>query len=99
MHCDLMTSMVFGLKQFARRHMEEKAFASIYMYLMDEGVDVWRPVEAIRLAESIYQIKLESVVPESETWQFLPGDMVRCEQRELSSGKHLVAIEKVHEPF
>jgi hypothetical protein len=61
----------------------------IYVALLDEGVDVWRPVEA-RREGSYYRIT--GSVPESEKWAFSPGSLVRCEQRELSEGPALVAV-------
>jgi hypothetical protein len=66
----------------------------IYVYLVDEGTDVWRPVDAIHIKDSIYRIDPESTISETETWQFLPGDIIRCEEKRLSRGVCLVAIEK-----
>jgi len=59
--------------------------------LRDEGVDVWRPVEAEQLAESVYRLA-EAPTPEGEVWEFAPGSTVRCERRELSEGSALVAV-------
>jgi hypothetical protein len=74
---------------------EESAITTIYVYLLDEGTDVWRPVDATCIKGDTYQINPESAIPETETWQFLPGDIVRCEEQGFSDGKHLVAIEKM----
>jgi hypothetical protein len=41
----------------------------IYVYLLDEGTDVWRPVEAMQLTEGVYRIASEPA--EDEKWQFL----------------------------
>jgi hypothetical protein len=65
---------------------------TIYVALLDEGVDVWRPVEAQREG-NFYRIV--GSVPEPEKWAFDPGSLVRCEQRELSEGPTLVAVEAV----
>ena len=78
--------------------MAEESPTTIYIYLLDEGVDVWRPVDAIHIKENIYQINPESEIPETEIWEFLPGDMVRCEEKPLHRGNCLVAIETVKEP-
>lgn len=67
--------------------------ATIYMPLLNEGVDVWRPVEATRLSADTY--RLEGEVPDEEEWKFLPSTLVRCELLTLSSGERLVAIEAV----
>ena len=42
---------------------------TIYMRLLDEGVDVWRPVQAIEQAPGIFVI-CEQPVPDDEHWQF-----------------------------
>jgi hypothetical protein len=65
---------------------------TIYIALLDEGVDVWRPVEAQR--EGDYY-RIVGSGPETEKWAFGPGSLVRCEQRELSEGPALVAVEAV----
>ncbi len=79
--------------------MEDKSnITTIYVYLLNEGTDVWRPVDAIHIKGNIYQIKSESIIPETETWQFLPGDIVRCEEKRLSKGNSIVAVEKVEFP-
>jgi hypothetical protein len=65
----------------------------IHIYLKDEGVNVWRPVDAIRLDDDLYKIPDDTLVPDDEDWQFLPGTVVRCVAKELSGGFRLVAIE------
>ncbi len=65
---------------------------TVYIYLLDEGVDVCRPVVADHVSNALF--RLGGPVPEGESWQFQPGDLVRCEERVLSAGSALVAIEK-----
>jgi hypothetical protein len=65
---------------------------TIYVALLEEGLDVWRPVEAER--EGTFYRILGSA-PQAEKWAFGPGSLVRCEQRELSEGPALVAVEAV----
>jgi len=70
----------------------------IYIYLEDEGTDVWRPVEAKHLVGDTYEILSKNNNPEDEHWRFNKGDIVRCEARAfLNSRPHecLVAIEKI----
>ncbi len=63
----------------------------IYVQLLDEGTDVWRPVEATRLAENVYTIL--GVIPDDEAWAFPPGSRVRCEPRRTQGeADRLVAI-------
>jgi hypothetical protein len=68
-----------------------RGMATIYVALKDEGVDVWRPVEATDEGGSVYRIS-EAPMPDGETWKFPPGSRVRCEQRELSDGPAVVAV-------
>jgi hypothetical protein len=49
-----------------------KAVETVYVALRDEGVDVWRPVEAERISESVYRLANVSV-PDAEEWEFSPG--------------------------
>jgi hypothetical protein len=43
----------------------------IYVYLLEEGVDVWRPVQARALGGDEFEIL--GPVPEDEVWEFPPG--------------------------
>lgn len=64
---------------------------TIYIALKDESVDVWRPVEAVSEGESVYRITA-AAVPVDEAWEFPPGSLVRCEWRDLSERRALVAV-------
>jgi hypothetical protein len=66
---------------------------TVYVSLLEEGVDVWRPVKAIRLSENV--CRLCGPVPEDEIWQFQPDDIVRCEERWLSGGPTYCAVERI----
>jgi hypothetical protein len=63
----------------------------VYVALLDEGVDVWRPAPAEQVAPHLY--RLLGPMPPDESWQFQPGEVVRCEARPLSEGLALVAVE------
>lgn len=66
--------------------------ATIYMPLLNEGVDVWRPVEATPLSADTYRV--EGEMPGDEEWAFPPGTVVRCESKTFSGGEAgLTAIE------
>ena len=69
---------------------------TIYLYLLNEGTDVWRPVEAQHLGEDRYRILSENEEPDDEEWQFPSGAVVRCRQQRLSGGDRLVAFEFSH---
>lgn len=66
----------------------------VYVELLDEGVDVWRPVRAIRLTEETYRIIEQPYDREIETWRFEPGDEVFCEMIEMYEGRALTATRR-----
>ena len=65
------------------------ATEQIYVELLDDGVQVWAPVDAEKLDDGVYQ--LPKVSPSDQIWTFAPGSLVRCER--TSTG--LVAVETV----
>jgi hypothetical protein len=65
---------------------------TVYVALLDEGTDVWRPVDAEEVRPGLF--RLLGPVPEGERWQFQPGDIVRCQERVLSAGRALTATER-----
>ena len=72
--------------------MSKEDITTIYMPLVNEGTHVWRPVEAMKIGELGYMVT-ENAPPEEE-WAFQPGHILRCEERKLSGGTHLVAVAK-----
>lgn len=67
----------------------------IYIYLLDEGVDVWRSVPAHQLSEGAFLIDTEAEIPEGEQWRFKPGQKVRCRWRKFENGEGWEAVELV----
>ncbi len=67
----------------------------IYVKLLNEGTEVYRPASVINIKDNIYKI-LESnkYDKDDEEWEFIPGDLVFCENQEKSDGNILVAIKK-----
>jgi hypothetical protein len=71
---------------------------TVYVELLDEGVDVWRPVQAEHLGGDLYRLTGEQ--PDGEVWPFAVGDVVRCRVQRLTTGNWdrreavLVAYEK-----
>ena len=65
---------------------------TIYVYLRNEGTDVWRPVEAEHLGGDAYRIV--GTPAEGEEWEFGAGEVVRCSPRMLSDGEQMVAVER-----
>ncbi len=66
--------------------------AMIYVSLLGEGLNVMRSVRAEPLGHDYYRIIEE--MPQTETWQFQPGQVVRCKKKTLSTGKAMVAMEE-----
>ncbi len=64
----------------------------VYVNLMGEGLNVMRSVRAEHLGRNFY--KIVEPMPEGETWEYAPGQVVRCEKKKLSTGKALVAVEE-----
>jgi hypothetical protein len=66
---------------------------TIFVALLDEGTDVWRPVQAELVEGSLYRII--GPAPEDELWEFTPGSLVRCREKVFSGGERgLVAYER-----
>ena len=67
----------------------------IYVQLLNEGTQVWRPIWAERLEENIYLLK--SFVDHNPTdveLEFKPNEIVICERQKLSGEYCLVAVKR-----
>ena len=65
----------------------------IYMPLLDEGVDVWRPVPAWKIdAQTYIVLRPDDYDPEDERWTFPPGSTVECEPRRIDNDDVLAAV-------
>jgi hypothetical protein len=64
---------------------------ALFMPLLNEGTDVWRPVAVKTLHDGTYQIL--GPMPDDEEWTFAPGSIVAAQPRTFSDGKEqLVAV-------
>jgi hypothetical protein len=70
--------------------------AQIYVRLLDEGVDVdvWRPVAAEHVSESIYRVLDQPYDRDVESWEFEPHAAVVCELVETEEGIILAATHR-----
>ena len=59
---------------------------TIFVALLDEGVDVWRPVQARPLDRGLYRIVGVDADTSDETWQFPAGAIVKCEHKQFADG-------------
>ncbi len=66
----------------------------VYVSLLDEGTDTLRPTQALVLKGGVYELlPTPNYDPENETWEFLPGTKVVCEeQKHSTAGKILVVV-------
>jgi hypothetical protein len=62
---------------------------TIFVELVGEGTQCWRPVEAEQLSDSSFRII--GAKPEDEIWRFNSGDVVRCKLHQFHDGSGLVA--------
>jgi hypothetical protein len=71
--------------------------ATIYVELLEEGTQVWRPVQAVHEFGSVYRLP-QRLAPEmtGEVWAFPPGSLVHCETRNFSDGSGLVATRRAN---
>lgn len=66
---------------------------TIYVRLLGEGIQVYRPVQALQIASNIYVVGGADIYdPEDEEWEFLPGARVVVEERILEGQSALIAI-------
>jgi hypothetical protein len=67
---------------------------TILVKLLDEAVEVWRPVDAEHVEGDKY--RMLGQIPEAEVWEFQPGDVVHCRSRDFAdSTAGLVAFARV----
>jgi hypothetical protein len=56
----------------------------VYIRLLNEGTEVWRPVPALRIADGLY--RLSGTRTDEEEWEFEPGAIVRCVRYRFDDG-------------
>ena len=66
----------------------------VYVRLLDEGTDVWRPAQATPLPDGTFELsEPEGYDPGAEIWEFPPHARVRCVAKNFADGKKgLVAV-------
>lgn len=79
--------MLVGMDSATREKIE------IYVRLLEEGTDVFRPTYALDLGNGLFRLEAtRDYDPEKETWEFTPGSNVRGEFRQSESGRFLIAV-------
>lgn len=70
--------------------------STIYIRLLDEGTEVFRPTTAEALGQRLFKVlPTPHYNPEDEKWEFVPGSVVECEKRTLDGEEVLVAVRGV----
>jgi len=60
------------------------------MPLLNEGTDVWRPVDATKLSADLYRV--DGSIPANEAWEYAPGTIVRCQLTTFPEGESELTI-------
>ena len=71
---------------------------TIYVRLLDEGINVYKPVQAEKLGNYLYKILDDSKKAYEEyleIWEYKTGDIVKCAYKKLSNKNILLDIQKV----
>jgi len=78
------------------RRVEEPV--TIFVGLLDEGVDVWRPVLSRPLDHGHFRIIGVDADTSDETWQFHVGAIAKCVNKQFADGTSgLIVVEQVKE--
>jgi hypothetical protein len=83
-------------KSYMSAHQVTNTDTTVYVRLLDEGTDIWRPVRATALPDGTFKLaRPEGYDPQAELWEFPPHATVRCTTRSFADGEEgLVAIEQ-----
>jgi hypothetical protein len=78
-------------------HQDTDTELMVYVRLLDEGTDVWRPVRASVLPDGTFRLlEPDGYDPKTEKWEFPPSTKVRCVTRKFADGDEgLVAVSRV----
>ena len=58
---------------------------TVYMSLVAEGTECWRPVRAVQIGGDIFEVS--DNIPEDESWAFAPFSHVRCRDKVFADGQ------------
>src|SRR5438552_6999989 len=58
---------------------------TIYMPLIGEGIECWRPVRAVPVSADIFEVA--NKLSENESWAFAPFFRVRCRNKVFADGQ------------
>ena len=71
----------------------DSCFDVIYVKLLDEGTEVYRPANARVVSPGVAEIICpEDYDPEDEKWEFKPGSVVNISKKQLTDAEVFVAM-------
>jgi hypothetical protein len=66
---------------------------TIYIRLLDEGTEAFRPTSAEPVGNALFRVLPTSNYDSGdEKWEFVPGSLVGCQKRKLEGEDVLVAV-------
>ena len=69
--------------------------ATVYVRLLNEGADAFRPTQAEKLPSGGYRLlPTPDYDPEDEHWEFAPHETVICDRIKLHGGERIVAVSR-----
>ncbi len=67
----------------------------IYVTLLEEGTDTWRPTQALDKGSGLYELlPTPKYDPEDEIWEFKPGSLVKAIEVKTDEGEKLLLAVK-----
>ena len=70
----------------------------VYVKLLEEGTEAYRPVPALLIESNIYKLLGHKIHdPLDEIWEFLPDTIVQTKVREIVDKKLLIAVKAVED--
>lgn len=79
------------------QHVSDKnEIVTIYIPLLNEGIEVSRPTKALILDFNRYKVfGINGGTPENEEWKFSPGSIVECLLKNVNKQNVLIAYKSV----
>jgi hypothetical protein len=70
-----------------------RSFIEVHVRLLNEGTEVFRPARALKMGEGLFRLVASSDYDsEDETWEFLPGAVVRVAMHGGPNGNFPIAV-------
>lgn len=70
----------------------------VYVKLLDEGVEVYRPTPSTRLSDRLARLSIPTDYDSDERWEFEPGSVVALGRRVFDGEDVFVALHRATPP-